>query len=63
MKAWCVRGRDPIWCATFRGHKPSKMADVDRTACGMQITFRFDSARRSPTCDECKKRVARRRKP
>lgn len=65
MKPWCVMWLTPSgstgWCATFRDSKPSEDALHDKTACGMVVTLRVGSAKRAPTCDECKRRVARRR--
>ena len=67
MKVWCVRyiqsADGPGWCATFRGHGPSKDAVNDRTACGEYVTLRVDSEKRTPTCKKCKEAVARRRSP
>lgn len=70
MNVWCVKWsrRDDTgktveqgWCATFRNAKPSPDANSDRTACGMYVCMRGDSAKRMPTCEDCKPVVARRR--
>lgn len=61
---WCVKWNSAKgWCATWRNMKPSDDAWEDRTACGYVVILRTGSGRRQPTCPDCKKAVARRRKP
>jgi len=70
MNVWCVKWVDRSnegnaiegWCATFRNARPSEDAWSDYTACGHFVVMRGDSAKRQPTCADCKDRVARRRK-
>lgn len=63
---WCVKwkreDKKEMWCATFRGHAPSKDAVHDATACGYTVTFRIGSEKRVPTCRDCIQRLIRRRK-
>jgi hypothetical protein len=67
-RVWCVQWRESWqpdasteWCATFRGAKPSEDAAVDATACGMTVAMRIGSEKRVPTCEECRRIVARRK--
>lgn len=72
MKVWCVGwleklpdGERPMrlrWCATYRGHKHQDTAVNVKTACGYFVVLPCGGERRVPTCADCKKRVARRRR-
>lgn len=50
---WCVKHKSG-WCATYRGRKPDPEAWSDKTRCGYYVILRSDSARREPTCLECR---------
>jgi hypothetical protein len=53
---WCVQHKGG-WCATYRGRRPSEDAVHDKTRCGYTVHLRTGSARRLPTCCDCKKKM------
>ena len=54
---WCIRHRDG-WCATDRKRAPKESEDSSRTVCKHYVILCWGWARRSPTCGECKSRLA-----
>jgi len=65
---WCVAWLDReapgpstkrpvVWCATKGGRSPSEAAWSDETRCGYAIILRCGSARRTPTCPDCIKKM------
>ena len=72
VKPWCVQWvqdqdedgtiqKKQGWCATYRNGRPTENAFSDKTACGRFVILRVGEARRPPTCEECRKRIARRK--
>jgi hypothetical protein len=60
---WCVAWRDKLkpgyqWCAT-KANAMDERAASDETVCGHFVIMRCGSAKRRPTCAECKVELKR----
>lgn len=57
VRPWCIRHRDG-WCATNRKRAPREVEDSARTVCKHYVILGWGWARRTPTCEDCLRRLA-----